>query len=168
MVTVSHLRAGFGGMPVSCHASKQASSPGCMAVWCLCCQCSGDMIFEQLKIIGIEQLSFFHNITLTTLESILGSTPWLFLYLKVVASVVQLPVHFWQQRALVKVNEGGCRTPVNRTPCCPPLTSQAAFPSALIMSEEDVDSHVLRKYSLVQKLGKGVSLSAAEKISLST
>jgi hypothetical protein len=26
------------------------------------------------------------------------------------------------------------------------------------MSEEDVDNHVLRKYSLLQKLGKGVSL----------
>lgn len=25
------------------------------------------------------------------------------------------------------------------------------------MSEEDVDNHVLRKYSLLQKLGKGVS-----------
>lgn len=28
------------------------------------------------------------------------------------------------------------------------------------MSEEDVDNHVLRKYSLVQKLGKGVSCAS--------
>lgn len=27
------------------------------------------------------------------------------------------------------------------------------------MSEEDVDNHVLRKYSLIQKLGKGVSFA---------
>jgi hypothetical protein len=45
-------------------------------------------------------------------------------------------------------------------PCGPrPAESQDRIDRLSNMAEEAVDSHVQRKYEIVQKLGKGVSLS---------
>jgi hypothetical protein len=66
----------------------------------------------------------------------------------------------WEQPEIAKKSE--CNLlflvpPLQLAPCLLPLYSSP--PHTTMSANEDIDKHVLRKYEIMQKLGKGVSVA---------